>query len=228
MAVTGATTLSSSLAVTGATTLSSTLDVAGETTVTNINFNNILRGVGDSNIHLVGGGDTYIMARRDVIIYKNPTNADWKNPSGNLVVQNNLTVSGQFKYNGALDFLPSGCIIMWHSNENDVPPGWSRTNMFDNKFPRGSTYTGGEGGSLRMNTSFYISVAQMPRHRHSASIASMGTEQKHMDGQLASDRGWNRIDYATYTNYEGDGHPVYLAWDAQWQPYRNVVFIQRN
>lgn len=81
---------------TSTTTLaaSGTLTVSGETTVTNINFNNVLRGVGDANIHLVGGGETYIMARGNVRIYKETGAAHWKNPSGNLIVENNLTVSG--------------------------------------------------------------------------------------------------------------------------------------
>jgi hypothetical protein len=79
-----------------------------------------------------------------------------------------------------------------------------------------------------MAIGFYISIAQMPAHNHSASIARMGTEDLGKDTRLASDRGWNIEDHTTYTNNTGGGQPVTVTWEAPWQPYRDVVFIVRN
>lgn len=230
--VTGATTLRSSLAVTGATTLSSTLDVGGDLGI----HSTIRKTRGNAqNCHLVSDMSLYLMAKNNVVIYKCINDCStWDDSSGNLVVQNNLTVdgtttlNGKFNYNGDLDFLPSGCIIMWHNGA--IPPGWTQINWFDNRFPMGGGSTGRTGGTTVMNHNFKLSEPQMPAHSHAVTRSAMGADEGagSNDLDLKSSRGWNIKNHTSWVGGAGQGANININWDNGFQPYCTVIFIRRN
>jgi hypothetical protein len=136
---------------------------------TNINFNNIIRGA-DTNIHIVSKRDLFLMSPGNTYIYKNLPETFWEKPSGNLIVQGNLSVDGNIitNVNSAISFLPRGSIIMF---SGAVPGGWflcdgnNGTPNLINRFVLGGSWASKVYGGVAEVT---LTEAQMPNHTHSS------------------------------------------------------------
>ena len=203
--------------------VASTLTVGGELNITTTirKKQNV-----ETNLHIVSQKSLYIMAKENVIIYKAPGSAEWDNPAGNLIVENNLRVDG------SLSFLPIGCIIMWGRRNVGVPDGWRICDGGDgtpdfsgHKFPlSGGIGQIGYGGGGH-GVSFTISEAQMPRHSHAIHTGS-GTGSTPAGRVTQYDQKWdNGFKWDDIIAPTGGNQPVNLT--VPWQPYIHVVYIMR-
>ena len=78
------------------------------------------RGNGQ-NLHVVSDKALYLMSKDNVIIYKCTSDCEnWDNASGNLVVENNLTVAGTATFSGALN---AGNLNVGNINVNNIIRG---------------------------------------------------------------------------------------------------------
>jgi microcystin-dependent protein len=197
LTVTGTTTLSSSLTVTGATTLSS-LTVTGATT---LNSSLTVTGAGTIGGALTVTGKTNtpggINSGSGLIETTDKVRAGgmqsgWIQVGSTLEVAGTANFSSSLTVSGALNFLPKGCIIMFHGTA--APIGWAicdgtqDTPDLRGRFVLGlgiagpnnpNTYTGDSDGkdagyvneNYTLNTKGgcvkqTLSEAQMPSHNH--------------------------------------------------------------
>jgi hypothetical protein len=85
--------------------------------------------------------------------------------------------------------VPPGAIIIW-TQSNTCPPGYSRVNLFDGRFPRGSAAAGGVGGA-DTHTHGMAHTHDMKSHRHVGTTDSGGVDHFHsgrtsgISGQLS-------------------------------------------
>jgi hypothetical protein len=129
----------------------------------------------------------------DFTLELSPTGVDWLNddPKLEITVDGDLlSPSGSFASspyalaaktveNGAITrpkvntasfesaghgLVPPGAIIIW-TQSNTCPPGYSRVNLFDGRFPRGSAAAGGVGGA-NTHTHGIAHTHEMAGHTH--------------------------------------------------------------
>ncbi|MCQ2389898.1 MAG: hypothetical protein MJ240_00630 [Kiritimatiellae bacterium] len=110
-----------------------------------------------------------------------------------------MPASSTFTIGGVSAVIPSGVIVMWSGNVNNIPTGWvlcngeNGTPDLRNRFivGAGATYAVGERGGADHVT---LNVDQLPAHDH----------QFVGDDQLSDRANWSAYDLGRYGNYDAD------------------------
>jgi len=106
----------------------------------------------NANLHIVSDKALYLMSKEGVNIYKcNPNSPNscesWDNASGNLIVEGNLTC------HGSINFLPTGCVIMFSGSS--APAGWAICDGGDGRPDLRGRFVLGSGKAKHNNTNIW-------------------------------------------------------------------------